>query len=197
MLFELRYPRRSCRLLESVVQAAPGLGVHLLHADPRCHVVEGAVARDLAAPPYRLFRQLNKGESLHALRRDLCYAHEGKVRHRHHEDQTEQALCLTVVTNAIVAWTTEYLGLADKLGPGGMLFGKKLERCYASSPEAQPALQQSSAVAPPFRPFGNGGQRDHSRKGEPRWLPKWQAATAARLPYHPLHRGAVRLHQRR
>jgi len=55
---------------------------------------------------------LNKGESLHALRRDLCYAHEGKARHRHHEDRTEQALCLTVVTNAIVAWTTEYLGLA-------------------------------------------------------------------------------------
>ena len=29
------------------------------------------------------------------LRRDLCYAHEGKILHRHHEDQTEQALCLT------------------------------------------------------------------------------------------------------
>jgi hypothetical protein len=55
---------------------------------------------------------LNKGESLLALRRDLCYAHEGKVRHRDHQDQTEQALCLTVVTNAIVAWTTEYLALA-------------------------------------------------------------------------------------
>jgi len=41
-----------------------------------------------------------------------CYAHEGQLRHRHHEDQTEQALCLTVLTNAIVAWTTEYLGLA-------------------------------------------------------------------------------------
>ena len=32
MLFELRYPRRSCRLLESVVQAAPGLGVRLQQA---------------------------------------------------------------------------------------------------------------------------------------------------------------------
>ena len=57
-------------------------------------------------------RQLNKGDSLHALRRDLCYAHEGAVRHRRHEDQTAQAFCLTVVANAIVAWTTEYLGLA-------------------------------------------------------------------------------------
>jgi TnpA family transposase len=51
----------------------------------------------------RITRQLNKGESLHALCRDLCYAHEGMVCHRHHEDQSEQALCLTVVTNAIVA----------------------------------------------------------------------------------------------
>jgi TnpA family transposase len=46
------------------------------------------------------------------LRRDLCYAHEGAVRHRRHEDQTTQALCLTIVANAIVAWTTEYLALA-------------------------------------------------------------------------------------
>jgi TnpA family transposase len=71
-------------------------------------------ARYLSDKGYRrrISRQLNKGESLHALRRDLCYAHEGAVRHRHHEDQSEQALCLTVVTNAIVAWTTEYLDLA-------------------------------------------------------------------------------------
>jgi len=79
-------------------------------------------ARYLSDPAYRrrITRQLNKGESLHALRRDLCYAHEGQIRHRHHEDQSEQALCLTVVTNAIVAWTTEYLGLAvAELRAGG------------------------------------------------------------------------------
>ncbi len=39
------------------------------------------------------WRCLNKGESLHALRRD-----------------TEQAWCLTLVTNAVIAWTTEYYG---------------------------------------------------------------------------------------
>jgi TnpA family transposase len=79
-------------------------------------------ARYLSDESYRrrITRQLNKGESLHALRRDLCYAHEGKVRHRHHEDQSEQALCLTVVTNAIVAWTSEYLVLAvAELRSGG------------------------------------------------------------------------------
>jgi TnpA family transposase len=71
-------------------------------------------ARYLSDEAYRrkIARQLNKGESLHALRRDLCYAHEGAVRHRRHEDQTSQALCLTIVANAIVAWTTEYLALA-------------------------------------------------------------------------------------
>jgi TnpA family transposase len=68
----------------------------------------------LADPAYRrkIPRQLNKGESLHALKRDLLYAHEGTVRARHLEQQTEQAWCLTLATNAVVAWTTEYYGLA-------------------------------------------------------------------------------------
>jgi TnpA family transposase len=53
--------------------------------------------------------QLNKGESLHALRRDLFFAHQGHVRRRHLDDQVDQALCLTLVTNACVLWTTTYL----------------------------------------------------------------------------------------
>jgi Tn3 transposase DDE domain len=57
----------------------------------------------------RVHRQLNKGESLHALRRRLFYANQGHVRRRHHEAQTEQALCLTVVTNAVVLFNTVYL----------------------------------------------------------------------------------------
>jgi TnpA family transposase len=71
-------------------------------------------ARYLADPAYRrkISRQLNKGESLHALKRDLLYAHEGAIRARHLEAQTEQAWCLTLATNAVVAWTTEYYGLA-------------------------------------------------------------------------------------
>ena len=50
----------------------------------------------------RVRRQLNKGESLHALRRDLFFAHQGHVRRRHLDDQVDQALCLTLVTNAAV-----------------------------------------------------------------------------------------------
>ncbi len=49
---------------------------------------------------------------MHALKRDLLYAHEGTVRARQLQAQTEQAWCLTLVTNAVVAWTTEYYGLA-------------------------------------------------------------------------------------
>jgi len=71
-------------------------------------------ARYLTDETYRLriARQLNKGENLHALRRSLAYAGEGAVRRRHHEQQTEQMWCLTLATNAIVTWTTEYHGLA-------------------------------------------------------------------------------------
>ena len=58
----------------------------------------------------RVRRQLNKGESLHALRRDLFFAHQGQVRRRHLDDQVDQALCLTLVTNAAVLWTTTYIG---------------------------------------------------------------------------------------
>jgi len=57
----------------------------------------------------RIGRQLNKGEGLHSLRRGLFFAREGHVRHRDHEHQTEQALCLTLVTDLVVAWNTEYL----------------------------------------------------------------------------------------
>nr|WP_246869257.1 transposase [Saccharopolyspora sp. ASAGF58] len=41
------------------------------------------------------------------------YAHEGTVRARRLEQQTEQAWCLTLTTNAVIAWTTEY-GLGDQ-----------------------------------------------------------------------------------
>ncbi|MET7886647.1 Tn3 family transposase [Streptomyces avermitilis] len=56
--------------------------------------------------------QLNKGENLHALRRELlASAGEGAVRRRHHAQQSEQMWCLTA-TDAIATWTTEYSGLA-------------------------------------------------------------------------------------
>ena len=67
-------------------------------------------ARYLADETYRrrIGRQLNKGENLQALQRSLAYAGEGALRRRHHE----QMWCLTLATNAVVTWTTEYHGLA-------------------------------------------------------------------------------------
>jgi hypothetical protein len=55
---------------------------------------------------------MNKGESLHALRRDLHYARQGAIVTPHLTAQTEQAWCLTVLTNAVVTWTTEYYSKA-------------------------------------------------------------------------------------
>jgi hypothetical protein len=71
-------------------------------------------ARYLSDPAYRrkIGRQLNKGESLHALRRDLHYAHQGTVGKPHLAEQSEQAWCLTVLTNSVITWTTEYYQLA-------------------------------------------------------------------------------------
>jgi TnpA family transposase len=71
-------------------------------------------AKYLSDPVYRrkISRQLNKGESLHALRRDLRYANRGTIGKVHLEQQTEQAWCLTVLTNAVVTWSTEYYSLA-------------------------------------------------------------------------------------
>ncbi|MGW0564014.1 Tn3 family transposase [Streptomyces sp. NPDC003016] len=70
-------------------------------------------ARYLADETYRrkITRQLDKGESLHSLRRSLLYAHEGAIRHRHLAAQTEQAWCLTLLTNSVVTSTTEHYGL--------------------------------------------------------------------------------------
>jgi TnpA family transposase len=49
---------------------------------------------------------------VHALRRDLRYSHHGAFRSAHLQGQTEAAWCLTVLTNAVVTWTSEYYGLA-------------------------------------------------------------------------------------
>jgi TnpA family transposase len=71
-------------------------------------------AKYLSDPAYRrkIARQLNKGESLHALRRELHYAHQGAITKPHLADQTEQGWCLTVLTNSVITWTTKYYQLA-------------------------------------------------------------------------------------
>ncbi|MFE6154224.1 Tn3 family transposase [Streptomyces sp. NPDC057889] len=59
----------------------------------------GALRRTIHAAHYladetycrKIARQLDKGESLHSLRRDLHFAHQGKIRERFLAGQTEQA----------------------------------------------------------------------------------------------------------
>ncbi|MCX5522475.1 transposase [Streptomyces bobili] len=71
-------------------------------------------ARYLADESYRrrIARQLNKGENLHALRRELAYVGEGAGPAPAPRAVTEQMWCLTLATTAIITWTTEYCGLA-------------------------------------------------------------------------------------
>jgi TnpA family transposase len=70
----------------------------------------------------RVSSQLNKGEQLHALRRAIFYANEGHIRQRTPEQQGEQALCLAIVVNAIIAWNTVYTErVLDELRAAGEL----------------------------------------------------------------------------
>ena len=98
--------------------------------------------------PAAVRRQLNKGQSRHVPRRDLFVAHQDRVR-RHLGDQTGQAPCLILVTNAGVPWTTAYPGdapdqplrQARNRGPGaqrqrrpGQIPATRPERWYGSRP---------------------------------------------------------------
>ena len=77
----------------------------------------------------RVGRQLNKGEQLHALRRAIFYANEGHVRQRTPEQQGEQALCLSIVVNAIIVWNTVYTQrVLDELrGAGELITSSEIE----------------------------------------------------------------------
>lgn len=80
------------------------------------------ILKYLQSPEYRkkITVQLNKGEAIHALRRDVFIANEGKIRKHHQEDQLNQAACLNLVVNAITLWNTVYMQAAlDQLKSEG------------------------------------------------------------------------------
>ena len=56
--------------------------------------------------------QLNKGEALHALREFLFFANKGTIRRKQEEEPPNQAGCLHLLTNAVVAWNTGYMAAA-------------------------------------------------------------------------------------
>jgi TnpA family transposase len=57
----------------------------------------------------RIGRQLNRGEATNDLRRFIFFANRGAVRYPHHDDQSTQALCHTLVVNACILSTTGHL----------------------------------------------------------------------------------------
>ena len=57
----------------------------------------------------RINTQLNKGEKLHDLRRFLFFAYQGFIQRQQDENLANQSACLTLVTNAVVAWNTVYM----------------------------------------------------------------------------------------
>jgi TnpA family transposase len=57
----------------------------------------------------RITGQLNKGEALHDLRAFLMVANKGQLRRKSPGDLTHQALCLNLVTNAVICWNTVYM----------------------------------------------------------------------------------------
>jgi rRNA maturation protein Nop10 len=90
----------------------PDVLVEVLSSKPIQHPVSPKKYLESEEYRRRINAQLNKGEALHALRRFLFFANEGKIRRKDEEDQLNQASCLNLVTNAVVAWNTVYLTAA-------------------------------------------------------------------------------------
>jgi TnpA family transposase len=57
----------------------------------------------------RFLRQLNKGEALHDLRAFLMVANKGQLHQSRGEALAQQALCLNLVTNAVIVGNTVYM----------------------------------------------------------------------------------------
>ncbi len=101
----------------------------------------------------RIGRQLNKGEQLHALRRAILYADEGHIRHRTPEQQGEQALCLAIVVNAIIAWNTVYIQDAmDQLrGAGELIMTSEIEHIHHSLASTSTSTATTRSTSPVAR----------------------------------------------
>jgi Tn3 transposase DDE domain len=87
----------------------PDVLVEVLSSKPIQHPVSPKKYLESEEYRRRINAQLNKGEALHALRRFLFFANEGKVRRKDAEEQLNQASCLNLMTNAVVAWNTIYM----------------------------------------------------------------------------------------
>ena len=118
-------------------------------------------ARYLSNPVYRrkISRQLNKGESLHALRRDLHYAQQGTIVRPHLQDQTEQAWCLTRLTNSVITWTTEYygMGIGELRGQGRDIPDELLSFIAPATGRTSTSSALSASTSKPNSPSSSKG----------------------------------------
>lgn len=89
-----------------------------LHAQQRRSTLTAAlqdygrlVLRYLTRPIERrgIYRQLNKGESIFALKDPVFYGNEGRVRLQTLDRHSTQAAALALVSAAIVTWNTHYM----------------------------------------------------------------------------------------
>ncbi len=69
------------------------------------------ILRFISDEDYRrhIGRTLNRGETLHALARELFFGQQGIFRERAYEAQLNRATCLSVLMNAIIVWNTRYM----------------------------------------------------------------------------------------
>jgi hypothetical protein len=111
----------------------------------------------------RVGRQLNKGESLHALRETVHFAHHGNVRHRQLADQAAQALCLTLVVNCVAAFNAGLLTPAveqlrttgfqiddDDVSHLGPTMTEHINVSTAATTSTSTRHRRASATCPPF-----------------------------------------------
>ena len=118
----------------------------------------------------RVTHQLNEGEALHALRRYLFFAREGQPRQRHLDEHGDQALCLTLVVNAVLTSNTVYRYLQTLSELGGerrsaIVFPLPLDLI-------RPLLETTASAAPASAPAGDDdpaaldpGPRDNALAG--------------------------------
>lgn len=118
-------------------------------------------ARHLSDPVYRrkISRQLDKGESLHALRRDLHYSQQGTIVRPHLHDQTEQAWRLTLLTDSVICWTTEYcgMGIGELRGQGREVPDELLSFIAPATARTSTSSGSSTSTSKPNSPNSTAG----------------------------------------
>jgi len=112
-------------------QLVRALRSHTRHLASLAHALQhvGRVAKTMHLLDYcndqpfrrRILTQLNRGESRHALARDVCHGHRGELRQRYRQGQEEQLGALGLIVNAIVLYNTIYTQRAlDHLSASGL-----------------------------------------------------------------------------